>query len=84
MNGGTNRRYTMAKKREPTHYALYRVVRIGETYDEQIITVGTVDELDYVTNFDRKKFYQKVKDDKRKPKKRNPNTGTFKLYKVED
>lgn len=74
----------MAKKREPTHYALYRIVRIGRTYDEQIITVGTVDELDYVTNFDRKKFYQKVKDDKRKPKKRNPNTGTLKLYKVED
>ena len=42
--------------KEKTTYALYRVVEGG---DEQIITVGTVDELDYVTNFDRKKFYQK-------------------------
>lgn len=67
--------------KEKTTYALYRVVEGG---DEQIITVGTVDELDYVTNFDRKKFYQKVKDDKRKPKKKNPNIGTLKLYKVED
>jgi hypothetical protein len=67
--------------KEKTTYALYRVVEGG---DEQIITVGTVDELDYVTDFDRKKFYQKVKDDKRKPKKRNPNIGTLKLYKVED
>lgn len=70
--------------KEPAHYALYRIVRVGRTYDEQLITVGTAQELDWVTNFDRKRFYQKVKDDKRKARNRCPNEGTLKLYKIEE
>lgn len=70
--------------KEKITYALYRIVRVGRTYDDQLITVGTAQELDWVTNFDRKKFYQKVKDDKRKARNRCPNEGTPKIYKIEE